>query len=646
MNPKTVLNAVVAAVLFICANAVFAEQETLIQEVGFVGSDANIVSGEFELIESARYSFKLTDLSIENVENTPLEPFEKLTAFVVTDSLEFVKSFDLDTPANLLQLEPGIYQVFIHGQSARTPGKISQFQLDVLQEDVIEPAYVKVGLIPNLSEAYKNYNSINHTYRLQETGKYRLSVTNLSAPSPLETLVVGVFIDADPNSTFNLNASNSTQALSQDFEGEAGEFITLAAQAIPAETVNQGKYEVKLVRVISYGNNDIDEDDNDIVQPIFDDVIDVGDQTNGINTIHKGVFTVSTAGSHTLQFADLKSRTSILEAGPDSFVDSVNFTIESLDTGEMILSRVASEDLIELELDPGNYSLEIYMKSEAEQEEIFGVKIEDTLTNNRIYDHTQVLGKGFLHTEQLPALSEETQLILTDICEEARFNKLALILSNGIEITETVTIEYAANDESYCSKHIIKDIILKTANNLNYQVHIYAVASEITADGKIRPSLYNIQVIDSLSDDLLYENTGALQGDYFTMGYEVDIPSEGTGEFTLYKYNFPEQSPSIRMAIYNSNADDNSKKVTIYSASDSGAGYPFDPIMPGKYFATILAQPSEGKEFAAYGIKMTYTPLPPKIDEQEDGDSSGGGGGNTSMLLLILLTGLWVRKRK
>ncbi len=633
-----------AVVLFVYASIALADSEILIQEVGFVGSSANVATGEFELTESGRYTFSITDLSTQDVNNEFLEPFEDLNALIIKDDQEYITKFSSDLSTSNIQLEPGIYQIIIHGTSLQTSGKISQYSANVILENQETPVYTKVGFIPELSNETKIEDGFINPIGIEEDGDYKIYLTNFAFPKSLQHLQLLVANNADHSSSFQLDASNSTQAISSIFSATAGNTLTIATIAVADESVGKGLFGIKMVKVV--GEYELS---------VFETVIPVGEEDgttdNDVTTLHQGFFTVpeNTGGTQNLQFSDLRSATTVLVDNEDSFIESIGYIIQDAITNNVILNTTATEETTELGLPSGDYVIRLFVNSSITQEEIFGIRISDKASNERIYDYTQVIGKGFLHSTQLPALAQQTKLIIADLCERARFSQLALILSNGVDIIDTVKIEYSANDPSYCSSPVVEDVEVITSSSLSYQAHIYALAPEETDQGTIRPALFNMQIINADSDTLIYENTGSMQGDYSCMGYEFDITSEdGTGTISLIDYAFPQNFADIKLVI-----TQGTDKVTIFTTSEAGSSYTYDSLQSGKYFATVIADLADESALSTYGIKMTYKPatnVPPVDNQTGDGgsDSSGsGGGGNTSLLLvLMLLLGANIRNNK
>ena len=638
MNTKTVINAVVAVVLIFCANILHAKAELKIQEVGFVGSGLEVVSGEFQLEQSGRYEIQLIDQSSVDTANQFLVPFTELKLLLLKDGQTYIESMASPGKSLPLNLEAGIYQVYIAGKTDQIDRKISQYYVQIAAEaDDSQIAYSTIGFLPENSTTSKVEGAYLNLVGIAETADYKIYLTNFAFPKMLKSLQLLVTNDADGSDSLQLNASSKMQDVSSIFSANAGDALTIATYAVPDDEIEKGLFGIKLVKMV--GSHEIT-----VFETATPVGADDGEPENTTILTQKHIFTISSPGEQILKFADLQDSfyemQGIDPTSKPSYVESLTFTISSLSSREIILNQAATEDDIELNLAAGDYALNIMSPVAGDQEVVYGVRLIDAVTQTQIFDHTEVIGPNFLLSEKLPSLSSQSKLILADLCERARFTKLGLMLSNGIDIIEYLPIEYSVNDPSYCSSPVIEEIIIATSSALSYQVHVYAVAPEATNEGVNRPALYNIQVLDQNTNQLIFENTGSLQGDYFNLGYEFDIPTEGSGTISLTDYVFPDSFSELKLVITNG-----TQKVTIYGATQSGSSYTYDSLLPGKYFATILANLQDDSNLATYGVQMTYEPkisnqggtTPPPVDNQ----NGGGGGGSTSMLLgLLLIAGL------
>ncbi|THB69914.1 MAG: hypothetical protein D6B28_10570 [Gammaproteobacteria bacterium] len=649
MNTKTVIKAVVAVVLSVCTSLAYAEPELLIHEVGFVGNGMSVASGEFELADSGRFELHLTDKAIDNIDNEYLQPFTELKAMLLKDDQQLVITMDEPGTSMPENLDAGIYKIYILGKTEQLTDKISQYFIELKAEDQAqypEAAYMKVGFLPEATDQVilQNGFSFDNPVPIPEDGKYQIYLKNIANPQPLKALDLIVKNYTSPSDSILLKATDETEAVSDEFEASKDDIITMKTLAILADNATEGLFEIKLVK----NANGYPSTKWSTVIPVSVEPIETEIKT------FKGVFSVTSANSQVISFSDLKEEAFLEQDNTESaFLESVSFDIKSIETGDIVINEAATEGDLELELTPGDYSISIYVKHAENQEEIFGVRISDSVTNAHLYDNTIVIGKNFLHTDNLPQLSSQTFLQVADLCESARFTKLALILSNGTDIIEYLPIEFGVNDPSYCANDnpVIEDIVVMTSGNLNYQAHIYALPPEPAINGDIRSAMYNMQIIDFLSNTLIYEQTGSMMGDYVNLGYEFDIELKGSGVITLRDYQFPDHFSELKMAVFSG-----TEKVTIYSGTPDGASYAFRSLEPGKYFATIIADLADESHMGTYGITMAFEPDnanntdggdTPSVGEQEgENEGESGGGGSTSVLLaLMLLLGFSIRRK-
>lgn len=652
MIKRVIVGMAVTAILLLQSLSVNAESEVLLQKAGFIGEGLEVIVEEFEVTESGSYQIILNDFAKSQINNDMLQTFSQLKTILVKEETEIVAYLNNYGQTDPFELEVGKYQIVIAGLPGNDGSKVSQYGVEVSSyKSDIETPFSKVGFIsgiPNAESSEEFDNYYINTFGVNKEGTYKIYLTNFAFPKMMGTLLLTIPKADQSGKLVELDASESNQ-VTATFTAEVGTY-RVATIAIPESEVGMGIFGIKIVHL-----------DNGEEISVFEDFVTIGEESGDLDselfTLFEDDFSVDSEGEYLIDVIDMKP-------GADEFSASSGKVISLEDFGDIktiILNKTnnnvvfnqsgffeATED-DKVMFESGDYTIKILSDTKDVSGAMVGMRIRRDLPSEVLYENAKSIGSNFHKTNDFTASFDSYKLLLTDFRFRKLFSNLQVVLTNGIEIVDALSIDYSETISGYSSDPVTGEFFFIATAGKKYQMHVFVESPAPDGDGKIWPAMYGMQLFGSTDSginysELEYEGTGAIGGEFFTEGFEFVVEDDGEYGVRLWDFGFPADFPSLNVAVTKGAKQ---KIAVIYQTDMEGLGsYELGVLEEGKYFVTLVADPSNDYNFGSYALRLEYSSssegegngeepvVEPGVEEKK---SSGGGG---SLYLYLLLIGL------